>query len=81
VLGLRFTEDKAVPAARFQALRDLLGDGFIGVELDSSDGNPYGHPKSAHSVVTENLDDRPGTPTRQALDQVLSFFSERLLNA
>jgi len=27
------------------------------------------------------LDDRPGTPTRQALDQVLSFFSERLLNA
>jgi dienelactone hydrolase len=81
VLGLRFTEDRAVPAARFQALRDLLGDGFIGVELDSSEGNPYGHPKSAHSVVTENLDDRPGTPTRQALDQVLSFFSERLLNA
>jgi dienelactone hydrolase len=81
VLGLRFTEDRAVPASRFQALRDLLGDGFIGVELDSSDGNPHGHPKVAHSVVTENLDDRPGTPTRQALDQVLSFFSERLLSA
>ncbi len=81
VLGLRFTGDKAVPAARFQALRDLLGDAFIGVELDSSEGNPHGHPKGAHSVVTEHLDDREGTPTRQALDQVLNFFSERLLSA
>jgi dienelactone hydrolase len=81
VLGLRFTEDRAVPAARFQALSDLLGDQFIGVELDSSLGNPFGHPKGAHSVLTEHLDDRPGTPTRRALDQVLEFFSERLLPA
>jgi hypothetical protein len=33
----------------------------------------------AHSVLTEDLDDRPGTPTRDALDQVLAFFAERLL--
>ena len=32
----------------------------------------------AHSVLTEDLDDRPGTPTRAALDQVLDFFTERL---
>jgi hypothetical protein len=32
----------------------------------------------AHSVLTEDLDDRPGSPTRDALDQVLSFFRERL---
>jgi hypothetical protein len=30
-------------------------------------------------VLTEDLDDRPGTATRAALDQVLAFFTERLL--
>jgi dienelactone hydrolase len=78
VLGLRFTGDRASPPARFEHLRELLGDAFIGVELDSSPGNPYGHPKAAHSVLTEHLDDRPGTPTRAALDQVLAFFTQRL---
>jgi dienelactone hydrolase len=78
VLGLRFTGDKAVPAERFQRLRDELGDAFIGVEIDSSPGNPWGHPKSAHSVLTEHLVDEPGQPTRDALDQVLTFFRDRL---
>ncbi len=78
VLGLRFTGDRASPPARFEHLRELLGDAFIGVELDSSPGNPHGHPKTAHSVLTEHLDDRPGTPTRAALDQVLAFFTQRL---
>ena len=78
VLGLRFTDDKAVPAARFTALRELLGDAFIGVELDSSPGNPYGHPKGAHSVLTEHLRDEEGSPTQDALNQVLGFFAERL---
>jgi hypothetical protein len=32
----------------------------------------------AHSVLTGDLDDRPGTPTRAALDKVLAFFTERL---
>jgi len=52
---------------------------FRRVELDSSPGNPYGHRKGAHSVLTEDLDDRPGTPTREALDQVLDLFRTRLL--
>ncbi len=79
VLGLRFTGDKASPPERFATLRELLGDGFVGVELDSSPGNPHGHRKGAHSVLTEDLDDRPGTPTREALDQVLDLFRSRLL--
>jgi dienelactone hydrolase len=79
VLGLRFTGDKASPHDRFEHLHELLGDAFIGVEIDSSPGNPHGHKKGAHSVLTGDLDDRPGTPTRQALDQVLAFFTERLL--
>ena len=78
VLGLRFTGDRAVPAARFATLRRELGDNFIGVEIDSSPGNPWGHPRMAHSVLTENLVDEPGQPTREALEQVLDFFAERL---
>ena len=78
VLGLRFTNDMAVPAARFETLKRELGDGFIAVEIDSSPGNPWGHPKNAHSVLTQHLVDQPGQPTREALDQVLAFFRERL---
>jgi len=79
VLGLRFTEDPMVRAARFATLRRELGDGFIGVEIDSSATNPWGHRRQAHSVLTEDLQDQPGTPTREALDQVLEFFTARLL--
>lgn len=81
VLGLRFTGDRAVPAERFQRLRDELGDKFVAVEIDSSPGNPYGHPKMAHSVLTEHLIDEPGQPTRDALEQVLELFRSKLLTA
>jgi dienelactone hydrolase len=79
VLGLRFTHDRSAPPERFQRLREELGDKFVAVELDSSPGNPHGHPRSAHSVLTNHLDDRPGTPTRAALDQVLDLFRSKLL--
>lgn len=78
VLALRFTGDRLVPAERFAALRRLLGENFIGVEMDSSEGNPWGHEPRAHSVLTEDLVDEPGQPTRDALDQVLDFLDERL---
>jgi dienelactone hydrolase len=78
VLGLRFTGDKFVPKERFETLRRELGDRFIGVEIDSSEGNPHGIPKNAHSVLTEHLVDEPGHPTHDALNQVLTFFKDRL---
>ena len=78
VLGLRFSHDSMAPAERFQRLREELGDAFVAVEIDSSPGNPWGHPRMAHSVVTEHLVDEPGQPTREALDQVLDFFVDRL---
>lgn len=78
VLGLRFTEDRLVPAERFASLRRHLGANFIGVEIDSSKGNPWGHRRAAHSVLTEDLVDEPGQPTREALDKVLDFLDERL---
>jgi dienelactone hydrolase len=78
VLGLRFTEDPFVKPERFQRLRDELGDRFVGVEIDSSKGNPYGNPKNAHSVLTEHLVDEPGHPTRDALEKVLDLFKAKL---
>ena len=78
VLGLRFTHDAAVPDARFASLRDALGDGFVAVEIDSSQGNPHGIARRAHSVLTLDLVDEPGHPTQDALGRVLAFFDERL---
>ena len=81
VLGLRFTNDTAVPEERFARLREELGDSFVGVEIDSSKGNPHGLPRTAHSVLTEHLVDEAGHPTRDALDQVLDLFRKRLVEA
>ncbi|HUX03792.1 MAG TPA: dienelactone hydrolase family protein [Acidimicrobiales bacterium] len=78
VMGLRFTGDKVSPRDRFETLRSELGENFIGVEIDSSEGNPWGYSPSSHSVLTEEYSDAEGSPTRQALEDVLSFFSSRL---
>jgi dienelactone hydrolase len=63
VLGLRFTDDKAV-GTRFDTLRDKLGDSFIAIELASNK-------RSDHSVLTEQRDD-------DAVQNVLEFFEEKL---
>jgi dienelactone hydrolase len=78
VMGLRFSGDKKSPAERFTRFHEVLGDKFIGVEIDSSPGNPWGYKKSAHSVLTEDYSDEAGSPTRRALDDVLEFMTSRL---
>jgi dienelactone hydrolase len=78
VLAMRFTGDRAVPKERFEHLREVLGDRVVTIEIDSSSENAHGIPRLAHSVVTEHLVDEPGHPTRDALDEVLAFFKERL---
>ena len=78
VLGLRFTHDPTCPGERFATLRQELGAAFEGIEIDSSPGNPHGIPRTAHSVLTNDLVDAAGHPTRVALDRVLAFFDERL---
>jgi dienelactone hydrolase len=79
VLGLRFTGDIACPAERFARLREELGEAFVGVEIDSSPGNPHGIRKLAHSVLTKDFVDEAGHPTRDALERVLEFLRARLL--
>ncbi len=79
VLAMRFTGDPAVPGERFAHLREVLGDRVLTIEIENRKGrNPHNLPRAAHSVVTEHLVDEPGHPTREALDQVLAFFKERL---
>ena len=78
VLGLRFSDDPMCPPERFDTLRRELGDGFEAIEIDSSKGNAHGIPTTAHSVVTKDLVDEAGHPTRAALDRVLGFFAEQL---
>ena len=79
VLGLRFTADRACPPERFATLRREFGEHFEAIEIDSSPGNPHGIKRGAHSVLTTDLIDAEGHPTRAALDRVLAFFRERLL--
>lgn len=78
-LGLRFTGDSFVPDARFATLRARLGDRFEAVEIDSGPGNAHGFGPKAHSVLTEELRDEAGHPTRDAFDRVIELFRRTLL--
>jgi dienelactone hydrolase len=78
VLGMRFTHDFMCPPERFATLRRELGDRFEAIEIDSGPGNPHGIKRTAHSVVTIDLVDEAGHPTRAALERCLAFFHERL---
>jgi dienelactone hydrolase len=79
VLGLRFHGDPLSPSARFDFLRERLGDGFVAVELAQADRHPNAPLRKAHSVLTGDLIDEPGQPTRAALDQVLELLRNKLL--
>jgi dienelactone hydrolase len=80
VMGLRFHKDPFVPTARFDFLKQKLGDGFVAIELPQSAGNPAGILPWRHSVLTHDLIDEPGELTRAALDQVLHMFRTKLLD-
>ena len=70
---------RELPLLRPAVLSDRVSSLHLyAVEIDSSKGNPWGHPRAAHSVLTEHLVDEPGQPTQDALHQVLDFFDERL---
>jgi dienelactone hydrolase len=77
VRGYRFAGDKLSRAERFATLRERLGAGFIGTTLPDSAGNPAGL-QPPHSVFTSGLIDAAGQPTREAANEVIGFFRERL---
>lgn len=80
VLGMRFTKDPSCPKARFDTLSRQLGDAFERIEIESSTVPNTRFPSGPHSVVTEDLIDEEGHPTKKARDRVLEFFKERLIS-
>ena len=82
VRGYRFEGDPLCPAARFQRLERDLGAGFEGFVLPQSAGHPNGlkaKGRASHSVFTTDLIDAAGEPTKQAAEDVIAFFRERLI--
>ncbi len=77
VLGVRFESDVLFcRSSRFDTLRREIGAGFEAIELPGKSANPHAEPP--HSVLTIGLIDRAGEPTREAVDRVIQFLSERL---
>jgi len=85
VLAYRFAGDRFCRAERFAAYAAALGDRFVGRVLPdsaaSTDLAPFFAVRVAcpHSVVTAHLIDEAGQPTIAARDEILSFFTRRLV--
>jgi dienelactone hydrolase len=86
VLAYRFEGDDFCKAQRFAAYQEALGDRFIARELPDSSANTEVAPFFAnfvttpHSVVTAHLIDEAGQPTMAARDEILAFFTRRLVS-
>jgi dienelactone hydrolase len=76
MIGLRFFKDNFVPDERFDMYKRVFGPRFEAIEIDPKDSRP-GPGGGAHSVLTVNLQDTPGTPTKKAEERVIAFFKER----
>src|SRR6202161_1378307 len=77
-IGLRFSEDKAVPGERFTTLKERLGDAFEVIEIDSRPGNEHGFSRMAHSVLTNEVREVDGQPAYEARKRGGAFLNERL---
>ena len=76
MIGLRFFKDPFVPDERFDFYKREFGSPFEAIELDPRDAQP-GPGGGAHSVLTVNLVDTPGSPTKLAEERVIQFFKQR----
>jgi len=86
VLAYRFEGDRFCKAQRFAAYRAALGEHFVARVLPDSAANrealaPFFEHlvASPHSVVTAHLIDEAGQPTLAARDEILAFFTRKLL--
>lgn len=86
VMAYRFDGDRFCTAQRFAAYSEALGERFIARVLPGNAANRATAPffekvvGCPHSVVTAHLIDEAGQPTIAARDEILSFFSRRLLS-
>lgn len=85
VLAYRFEGDRHCRAERFAAFEQALGQRFVARILPDSAASAHTTPffekvvASPHSVVTAHLIDAAGQPTLAARDDILAFFSSKLL--
>jgi dienelactone hydrolase len=86
VMAYRFEGDRYCKAERFAAYAKALGDRFVPRVLPDSAANRdslapfFEHVvASPHSVVTAHLIDEAGQPTIAARDEILAFFTRRLV--
>jgi dienelactone hydrolase len=81
VRGYRFEGDTFCRPERFATLRREVGDAFVATELPDACGNPEGRKaqgKPPHGVLTADLIDKDGEPTRRAVDELIAFFHQKL---
>jgi len=78
LLALKFSHDSLVPTERFDYLKNILGDRFVGVEIDSSPGNSHAIKSTAHSVLASDFVDDEDHPTYKAYEKVIALFEKQL---
>lgn len=72
MLALRFEQDRACSASRFQCIQDTFnGDGTERIRLETLPGK-------GHSVLTIDFVDQQGHPTSEALASVIEYFTRKL---
>jgi hypothetical protein len=83
VLVVRFRRDPVSPRARARAICSAFSPNAEVLQVPEQggyrDANPPIRPL-AHSVLTFDLVDRTGHPTRVALDRVIAFLETTILN-
>jgi dienelactone hydrolase len=77
MIGLRFFGDGFVPDERFDMYKREFGSRFEAIEIDPKDAARIKGQSEPHSVLTINLKDTPGEPTKIAEQRVIAFFKER----
>ena len=80
-MGLKFSQDMAVPDERFEGYRQAFGDAVELIVLDSSKGNPDGYKRSAHSVLTLEVREDPPNSAFDARARVVAFLQEHVAAA
>jgi dienelactone hydrolase len=81
VMALRFAGDALCRAARFDAIRDVVGEVRLKEHvIEDVHRAPNGHLQHPHSVLTSDLVDEDDSVTRQKLQEVIVFLKERINN-
>lgn len=79
VMGLRFAGDALCKAARFDAIRYVVGDHrFKEHVIADEHRNPDGKLKHPHSVLTNDFVDEDDSVTQLKLMEVIGFLDERI---